>query len=79
VGYFPSQPVQDEIDSGSWRTTRVMVDGVFIRFFDNSDNVTVVAEGDLESSKLTFLIDDLVRKLLTTRGALSTKRDCKDS
>ena len=58
-----SQPVQDESESGSWRTTRVMVDGVLIRFVDNTYNVTVVAEADVESSKLTILIDDLVRKL----------------
>jgi hypothetical protein len=48
---------------GRWRTTRVTVDDVLIRFVDNTYNVTVVAEGDLESSKQTILIDDLVHKL----------------
>lgn len=48
---------------GRWRTTRVTVDDVLIRFVDNTYNVTMVAEGDLESSKQTILIDDLVHKL----------------
>jgi hypothetical protein len=51
------------IGRGGWRTTRVTVDDVLIRFVDNTYNVTVVAEGDLESSKQTVLIDDLVCKL----------------
>lgn len=46
-----------------WRTTRVMVDGVIVRFVDDSECLTVIAEGEMERGRMKSIIDELAKKL----------------
>lgn len=48
---------------GRWRTTRITVDGVQLRFIDDHDNLTVVAEGEFPSERLKFIVKELADKL----------------
>ena len=64
--------IRDESESDNWRTTRLLIDGVCIRFVDDSEYITVVAEGDLETATLISLIEELVSKLASVENCKCT-------
>lgn len=65
---------QDLTDDGGWRTHRVVVDGVTVRYVQG-DPTRVVIEGELPTAVVASLVDDLAAKLSrvehTTYAAVS--------
>lgn len=57
-----------------WRTTRIAVDGVLVRFVDDSHYLTVIAEGELQSDRLKSIVDELVEKLESVENCSCTFR-----
>lgn len=57
-----------------WRTTRIAIDGVVVRFVDDSNYLTVIAEGELESERLKSIVDELVAKLECVENSTCTVR-----
>jgi len=53
---------QDSDDEGGWRTHRVVVDGVTVRYVDG-DPTRLVIEGELPAALVDALVDDLAAKL----------------
>ncbi len=55
---------ESKVDSESeWRTTRITVDDVQVRFVDDSNYLTVIAEGELSPDRLKSIVDELAEKL----------------
>ncbi len=50
-------------DDNDWRTTRICIDGIQVRFIDDSDYVSVVSEGQLATAKLESILEELAEKL----------------
>lgn len=62
----------DPEDPEDWRTKKILVDGVSVRFTDDMDRLTVTIEGDLPTRIVKALAEDLRSKL-----ALVENADCQ--
>lgn len=56
-------PGDDEDGDGDWRTTKVRIDGVLVRFVDDMGKLTIVVEGTLPESVLESLAEEARAKL----------------
>lgn len=69
-----SPPIQhqtvprDEDAEGSYATWRVLIEGVVVRYEEDTYGVTMTIEGDLPDSVATILVEDLRRKLSAVEG-----------
>jgi len=70
VTHTPLDP-KDECDE-DWRTKRINVEGVQVRYVDDMDHVTVTVEGNLDRTIVEALAEDLQAKL-----ALVENADCR--
>ena len=59
---------QDECDE-DWRTKRIDVEGVQVRYVDDMDHVTVTIEGNLDRTIVEALAEDLHAKLALVENA----------
>jgi len=50
-------------DDGDWRTKRILVDGVCVRFADDTQRLTVTVEGEMPASVIESIACDLQEKL----------------
>ena len=60
-------PPRDD-DEGAYNTTRIEVDGVLVRYDEDSGGVMVTIEGDLPQRVQQVLVDDLRTKLEAVEG-----------
>jgi hypothetical protein len=47
----------------SWQTQRIVVDGIVVRFVDDSNYLTVIVERPLEAGKSDLFVEELANKL----------------
>jgi hypothetical protein len=60
-----------------WRTTRIAIDGVVVRFVDDSNYLTIIAEGELESERLKSIVDEPKNGCLAPGyGSLDLSKHC---
>lgn len=59
-------------DEGEWRTKRILVDDVCVRFADDTQHLTVTVEGEMPASVIESTACDLQEKL-----ALFENRECR--
>ena len=64
-----SDPDGEEEDENGWRTVRISIDGVCVRFVDDGDHVAVTVEGELPKSTLDELAAEFCKKLSLLENA----------
>ena len=69
----PHSPIaQDPENEDEWRTTKITVDGVLLRYADDMDCLTVTIDGELPRATIESIAEDLRCKL-----ALVENADCQ--
>ena len=70
---IPHSPIEQEPENeDDWRTKKMVIEGVRVRFVDDRDHLTVTIEGDLPKAIVDTLAEDLRSKL-----ALVENTDCQ--
>ena len=60
---------RDPEDENDWRSNRIIVDGVTVRFTEDMDHLTVTVEGDLPKSAVQAMAVELQQKLTLIENA----------
>ncbi len=65
----------DDDDDDAWRTHRIAIDGIIVRYVDRPRSIEVVIEGSLPAATVALVIEDLRAKLArAARGPCVTRR-----